>query len=298
MKKDTTQPVTSHKRRHTQITMSQQQNTGDALHNSPLGKSRQYADQYDPSLLYGVPRSLAREAIGLQAGLPFCGADIWNLYELSWLDKTARPVMAMAELRVPVDSPCIIESKSMKLYCNSLNMSRFEDASQVQSLMKGDLSRCAGAPVEVFIDPNPGTTVHLGDPEGICIDLAQLKNHPDSPDPSVLRCLEGKLSERLFSRLFRSRCPVTGQPDWATIIVDYTGEAIDHGAMLEYIISYRTHQSFHEACVEQMFIDIIRQCNPEKLQLTARFTRRGGIDINPVRSTHDDVWTNFRTRFQ
>ncbi len=278
--------------------MAQQHNAGDALHNSPLGKNNQYIDHYDPSLLYGVPRALARKALGLEQKLPFYGTDIWNIYELSWLDDARRPVMAMAELRVPVDSPRIIESKSMKLYCNSFNMSSFDGTRRVQSLMTDDLSRCAGAPVTVHIHQNPVEKICLGNPQGICIDQSALNNHYLCPTPHALRCLEEKLHERLFSCLFRSRCPVTGQPDWATIIIDYAGQAIDHGSLLEYIVSYRTHQSFHETCVEQMYMDISRQCAPERFQITARFTRRGGIDINPTRASHADIWDNVRTPFQ
>lgn len=278
--------------------MSQQTTGDDALDNSPLGKNRQYVDQYDPSLLYGVPRARARQPLGIQEELPFYGVDIWNLYELSWLDKTGRPVIGLAELRVPVDSPRIVESKSMKLYCNSLNMSCFNDVDTVRSLLHTDFSKCAGAPVEVFINPAPGKQVQLGDPAGICIDQAPLSRHHDSPDPTLLNCLEDHRSETLFSRLFRSRCPVTGQPDWATIIVEYSGSAIEPGSLLEYIVSFRTHQSFHESCVEQMYLDISNHCKPEELTVTARFTRRGGIDINPVRASHQKEWSNNRTPFQ
>lgn len=278
--------------------MSQQQTAGDALHNSPLGKSRQYADQYDPSLLYGVPRALAREALNLPDVLPFSGIDIWNIYELSWLDTTGRPVIAIAELRVPVESPRIIESKSMKLYCNSLNMSSFKDASALQLVMTEDFSHCAGAPVEVLIQQNFKEPLQLSDPKGICIDHAPFGRQHEHPCPDVLYCHKEKKKETLFSRLFRSRCPVTGQPDWATVTIDYSGFAIDHGSLLEYIVSYRTHQSFHEACAEQLYMDIIRQCTPEKLQVTARFTRRGGIDINPVRASDKKDWENHRTPFQ
>lgn len=277
--------------------MSQQRSAGDAL-DSPLGKSNQYPEQYDPSLLYGVPRKLARIPLGIEGRLPFYGVDIWNLYEVSWLDPSGRPVIALVELKVPVESPCIIESKSLKLYCNSLNMTSFDDRSRIQSLMTRDLSRCAGAPVEVKLFLCEEEALQLADPEGICIDQAPFHRVMTAPCPDLLCCLQGRQSEILFSRLFRSRCPVTGQPDWATIIVEYSGAAIDHGSLLEYLVSYRRHQSFHEACVEQMFMDIYHQCRPDSLQVTARFTRRGGIDINPIRATRPREWTNCRTPFQ
>ena len=262
----------------------QRHTTDDSLHNSPLGKSGQYPEQYDPSLLYGVPRAVGRSSLGLSDSLPFVGVDIWNVYELSWLDPTGRPTAAMAELRVPVDSPCLIESKSMKLYFNSLNMASFADTHQVREVIAADLSRCAGAPVNVKILENHADPVILTDPQGNCIDQAPFGTTCMKPCPEVLACTGETRREVLFSRLFRSRCPVTGQPDWATIIVAYTGPAVNPGSLLEYIVSYRRHQSFHEACVEQMFVDIKKHCRPDKLEVTARFTRRGGIDINPVRA--------------
>ncbi|WP_028582743.1 NADPH-dependent 7-cyano-7-deazaguanine reductase QueF [Desulfogranum japonicum] len=270
----------------------------NALNNSPLGKTQQYSEQYNPSLLYGVSRDLGRGPLGLTDNLPFTGVDIWNVYELSWLDPTGRPVAAMAELRVPVDSPCLIESKSMKLYFNSLNMTSFKDFLQVQEVISKDLSNCALAPVKVEIRESHRENIILADPLGICIDQCPFNELHAEPCPKVLTCGEEKRSEILFSRLFRSRCPVTGQPDWATLIVEYTGPVIRPDSLLEYVVSYRRHQAFHEACVEQMFLDIRQHCRPQKLQVTARFTRRGGIDINPVRSTHVDTWTNLRTPFQ
>jgi len=268
------------------------------LHNSPLGKAQQYPDQYDPSLLYAVPRAVGRTPLGLVSNLPFVGVDIWNIYELSWLTPSGRPVMAMAELRVPVDSPCLIESKSMKLYCNSLNMTSFADAAEVQAVLTRDLSMCAGAPVGVQIMDGRGLTSVLAEPQGLCIDDFPLEKLHVKPCLSVLQCSGETRREILYSLLFRSRCPVTGQPDWATIIVEYSGLAIDPGSLLEYLVSYRRHQSFHEACVEQIFVDLRQRCRPDKLQVTARFTRRGGIDINPVRATHESCWENIRTPFQ
>jgi len=278
---------------------SQRKHVADEnLHNSPLGKAQQYPDQYDPSLLYAVPRAVGRTPLGLESNLPFVGVDIWNIYELSWLGPSGRPVMAMAELRVPVNSPCLIESKSMKLYCNSLNMTTFADAAEVQAVLAKDLSVSAGVSVGVQIRDFRGLTTVLAEPLGLCIDDFPLSKLHAEPCSSVLQCLGETRQEILYSCLFRSRCPVTGQPDWATIIVEYSGRALDPGSLLEYLVSYRRHQSFHEACVEQIYIDIQQHCRPDRLQVTARFTRRGGIDINPVRATHESRWENIRTPFQ
>jgi len=250
------------------------------------------------------------------------GEDIWNIYELSWLEAGGRPAVAMAVVRVPWDSPCLIESKSLKLYCNSFNMTHFSGVQAVRDAMERDLSQAAGAPVAVdILEPESFAAVAVGEPQGTCIDRAgsdvpaDLPNAPAGTgeglgaggavsavsgnfvydiDPALLACASGVARETLFSRVFRSRCPVTGQPDWATVTVRYAGPRIHAVSLLRYLVSYREHQGFHEACVERIFADILSRCRPDELEVCARFTRRGGIDINPVRSTAPGPWGNLR----
>jgi len=262
----------------------------------PLGKQVAYSFTYDPSLLCPIPRQIGREAAGIAKQVDsWRGEDIWNIYELSWLSESDRPEVAMAELRVPASSPNLIESKSLKLYCNSLNMSRFTDGEAVRKTIEKDLSAAAGARVEVvLIEPKDFAKVTINEPEGICLDDLTIDQVSFAPDPSILAAEHDTTQQTLFSRLFRSCCPVTGQPDWATVAVSYEGKRIVPESLLRYLISYREHAGFHEACVENIFSDIIRQCHPAELTVSARFTRRGGIDINPVRSTGTGPWSNFR----
>jgi len=262
----------------------------------PLGKHVAYSFTYDPSLLCPIPRQPGREAAGIANQVAsWQGEDIWNIYELSWLSESGKPQVAMAELRVPSSSPNLIESKSLKLYCNSLNMSRFTDGEAVRKTMKKDLSAAAGAGVEVvLIEPRDFARVTINELEGICLDEQTIDQVSFIPDPSILATKHDTTQQNLFSRLFRSCCPVTGQPDWATVAVSYEGKRIVPESLLRYLISYREHAGFHEACVENIFSDIISQCRPAELTVSARFTRRGGIDINPVRSTGTGPWPNLR----
>lgn len=262
-----------------------------------LGRQVEHSLYYDPEQLCPIPRDKGRVVAGLISPLTFRhGEDIWNAYELSWLTPSGLPAVAMAEIRVPWTSPCLIESKSLKLYCNSFNMSVFESAGAVRAAMIGDLSRAAGAPVNVsLILPQDFIRQNLSEPEGICLDEQQIRciRHAH-PEPTLLLTGEDIVRETVFTRLFRSRCPVTGQPDWATICVSYAGKRILHQGLLGYLVSYREHQGFHEACVERIHTDITTRCTPVSLEVSARFTRRGGLDINPVRSTHPADWTNPR----
>lgn len=264
---------------------------------SPLGKPARHSRTYDPGHLCPVPRTEGRVAEGLndECFSRCFGEDLWNLYELAWLDENGKPDVAMAEIRVPMQSPNLIESKSLKLYLNSLNMTAFSDATAVSNTLIKDLSAAAGTPVKVrLIPPDRFGRIALKEAAGICID-DQIIAMPDaSVNPAVLKILDMDINETLFSRLFRSVCPVTGQPDFATVIISYQGRRLDPGPLLRYLVSFREHAGFHEACVERIFWDIRNCCGPEKLIVSARFTRRGGIDINPWRATVDTGMPNRR----
>lgn len=256
------------------------------LDDSLLGKSVAGSSHYDPGLLFPIPRSQGRNAIGLSAVLPFHGVDIWNAWELSWLDELGKPQVAVAEIRVPADSPNLIESKSLKLYLNSLNAMRYPDAHHVERLLRDDLGAAAGGAVEVRVmglDRVSEAAIH--DAEGTCIDdLPITIEHYGPPEPAFLCTNPGtRVSETLVSHLLKSNCPVTAQPDWASVVISYQGAAIDRAGLLRYIVSYRNHDEFHEQCVERMFRDLHARCAPDQLSVSARYTRRGGLDINPWR---------------
>lgn len=260
-----------------------------------LGRHANFSPSYDPDQLCPIARDIGRSAARIPDGVRCYGEDIWNIYELSWLTPSGRPEVAMAEVRVPSDSPCLIESKSLKLYCNSFNMSCFADAAAVARAMTQDLSRASGAPVRVeLIAPERFAAVHVREPNGRCLDEVDTSGFVYEIEPEFLVTENQDCREGLFSRLFRSRCPVTGQPDWATVYVRYAGSRILPGGLLRYLVSFREHQGFHEACVERIHADIIQRCRPRELHVSARFTRRGGIDINPVRSTRPGPWDNIR----
>lgn len=256
------------------------------LDDSLLGKSVAGSSHYDPGLLFPIPRSQGRNAIGLSAVLPFHGVDIWNAWELSWLDELGKPQVAVAEIRVPADSPNLIESKSLKLYLNSLNAMRYPDAHHVERLLRDDLGAAAGGAVEVRVmglERVSEAAIH--DAEGTCIDdLPITIEHYGPPEPAFLCTNPGtRVSETLVSHLLKSNCPVTAQPDWASVVISYQGAAIDRAGLLRYIVSYRNHDEFHEQCVERMFRDLLARCAPDQLSVSARYTRRGGLDINPWR---------------
>ncbi|MFL9814814.1 NADPH-dependent 7-cyano-7-deazaguanine reductase QueF [Stutzerimonas sp. VN223-3] len=256
---------------------------------SPLGKSSAYVANYSPEQLFPIPRAPKWAELGLTADtLPYRGVDIWNCYELSWLLPSGKPVVAIGEFAIPADSPNIIESKSFKLYLNSLNQSVFESREALVAVMTNDLSAAAGKPVEVRL-----RTLDEVAEEGIarlpgrCIDeLDVAMDHYDSPRTDLLRCdAERQIEECLHSHLLKSNCPVTGQPDWGTVVVDYRGAALDPASLLAYLVSFRQHADFHEQCVERIFLDLQRLLKPERLSVYARYVRRGGLDINPYRSS-------------
>ncbi|WEJ74125.1 NADPH-dependent 7-cyano-7-deazaguanine reductase QueF [Pseudomonas sp. PSE14] len=256
---------------------------------SPLGKSSQYVSTYAPELLFPISRTTKWAELGLTAQtLPYQGVDIWNCYELSWLTASGKPVVAIGEFAIPAQSPNIIESKSFKLYLNSLNQTAFDSAEAVRAVMERDLSAAAGAPVGVRVrslDEVAGEGVATL--EGTCIDDLDLAvDSYDHPRPELLRCDDTRrVDEVLYSHLLKSNCPVTGQPDWGTLVVEYSGPALDAASLLAYVVSFRQHQDFHEQCVERIYLDLLRLLQPAHLTVYARYVRRGGLDINPYRSS-------------
>lgn len=257
------------------------------LSHGPLGQSVTYVSQYDPSLLFPIARAHNRQALNLANGpLPFTGVDLWNAYELSWLDAKGKPRVAMATFSVPADSPNIIESKSFKLYLNSFNQTRLVNSAALRGRLERDLSAAAGAPVGLdFILPQRFGELRMGELDGIYIDKLDIEIDTYEPAPELLRARPGDVvEETLCSRLLKSNCPVTGQPDWASVQIRYRGQPIDRESLLRYVISFRQHAEFHEHCVERIFTDIMQACAPEQLTVYARYTRRGGLDINPWRS--------------
>jgi len=262
----------------------------------PLGLASQYPDQYDPSLLFPIPRVENRLKLGLKLGqaLPFVGVDIWNAFELSWLNKKGKPQIALAEFQVPADSPNMIESKSFKLYLNSFNSARFYDEAEVRERLITDLSAVAGSKISTRINPTEAIAKKgIQEMSGVLMDRLDIEVDPKlSADPALLEVNEvfGPIEQCLVSHLLKSNCPVTGQPDWASIQIRYQGRPILEEGLLRYLIGFRQLGEFHEHCAETIFCDIKRQCKPDKLSVYARYTRRGGLDINPFRTDHNAPW--------
>lgn len=248
----------------------------------PLGREVAYPDRYDAGLLFPIPRALGRGEIGLRYdALPFAGHDRWHAYELSWLDVRGKPVVATATLAVPADSPHLVESKSLKLYLNSLNAARFESPARVRETIAADLSRAAGAPVVVEF----GLPSFETDDASMSIDDLDVEiDRYGPPDAALLAVHDDVVEETLRSDLLKSNCPVTGQPDWATVRIAYRGPRVDRAGLLRYLVSFRDHAEFHEQCVERIFVDLLAHCRCEALSVEARYTRRGGLDINPWRA--------------
>jgi 7-cyano-7-deazaguanine reductase len=262
----------------------------------PLGKTSSYPDRYAPDTLCRIERADNRRRIGLRAALPFSGIDIWNAWDLTWLDERGQPRSATAEFRIPADSPGIVESKSMKLYLGSFAMSEFASADAVRELIAADLGKCTGAAVSVRIDTLGATQGRgLQRLPGESLDLIRADCTEWEVNANLLHSDANILvSEDLYSDSLRSLCPVTGQPDLGSVLVCYEGPRIDRGSLLRYIVSYRQHRDFHENCVERMFVDIVDRCGAEKLTVYARYQRRGGIDINPFRSNFENTPRNLR----
>ncbi|MDK9558152.1 NADPH-dependent 7-cyano-7-deazaguanine reductase QueF [Marinobacter sp. M216] len=261
-----------------------------ALHDAPLGKASEYPDHYDPALLFPVARDENRRRLGLSDGRwPWFGEDLWQAWEVSWLRHSGVPAVAWAEIRFPAASPSIVESKSLKLYLNSFNQAVFSSMEQVAETMAEDLSSACGAAVQVEMKSVDASAEAVGRPVGHeLIDDEPVTDPTYEYSSEVLAAGVEVVTESLCSHLLKSNCPVTGQPDWATLLVTYTGPRIDRGALLKYVVGFRQKQDFHEHCVETVFTDLMARCQPEKLTVCARYTRRGGLDINPWRSTEPD----------
>lgn len=269
-----------------------------AAEHSPLGKSSEYVSTYTPSLLFPIPRAAKWAELGLSADtLPYTGVDVWNCFELSWLLPSGKPVVAIGEFSIPADSPNIIESKSFKLYLNSLNQTPFASVDALEKVLVQDLSGAAGKPVGVKVrrleEVEAKGVVSL---PGVCIDDLDITvSSYDHPQPELLRCDPARIvEESLHSHLLRSNCPVTSQPDWGSVCITYTGAALDPASVLAYLVSFRQHSDFHEQCVERIFTDLQRLLQPQKLTVFARYVRRGGLDINPYRSTEALDFANGR----
>ncbi len=262
---------------------------------SELGKSSTYVDQYDAALLFPIARRPKRDEIGLATTLPFFGADLWTAYELSWLNPRGKPQLAIARITVPAESTHIVESKSVKLYLNSFNNSVFVDANEVQTRLREDLSAAiwqggnimSSVGVQLVL-PQDFDKEPVHELDGLNLDRLDLECTHYQPAPELLTAQsnEAPVTETLTSQLLKSNCLVTGQPDWGSVRISYTGPQIDQAGLLQYIVSFRNHNEFHEQCVERIFMDIWRRCKPSKLEVYARYTRRGGVDINPWRTSH------------
>jgi 7-cyano-7-deazaguanine reductase len=268
---------------------------------SPLGKASAYADRYDASLLFPIARATKREEIGLHANAPspFFGADMWTAFELSWLNLRGKPQVALAHFTIPCESPNIIESKSFKLYLNSFNNSQFPDAEAVLAHLRADVNEAVWRGVTVqssvgvrLIGPELFDREPIYELDGLNLDRLDIECHRYTPAPDLLQTVDnpgsaqGPVSEVLVSNLLKSNCLVTGQPDWGSVQISYTGAAIEQEGLLQHLVSFRNHNEFHEQCVERIFMDIWTRCKPLKLTVYARYTRRGGLDINPFRTSH------------
>jgi 7-cyano-7-deazaguanine reductase len=261
---------------------------------SPLGKASTYTEHYDASILFPMPRADSRAELGIDSGasLPFYGVDFWNAFELSWLEPSGKPCVALAHVTVSAASPNIIESKSLKLYLNSFNQTVFSSTDEVRDCLMRDLSAVAGAEVAAeLVLPQQFSEQRIASLDGLCLDTLPVSIDTYTPHPDFLLAhTEAQaVTETLVTHLLRSNCPVTEQPDWGSLQIAYTGHPIDHEGLLKYIVSLRRHNGFHESCVERIFMELMRRCSPLRLSVYARYTRRGGIDINPFRASHANI---------
>ena len=275
---------------------------------SQLGKSSAYVDQYDASLLFPLPRLTKREEIGAAINPPFFGADLWTSFEVSWLNLRGKPQVALAHFTIPCETPNLIESKSFKLYLNSFNNTRFADASEVLARLRSDLSEATwrgsqtqGSVGVRLLEADQFDAQQVHELDGLLLDRLDVECTRYTPAPELLRANHGEapVSETLVSNLLKSNCLVTGQPDWGSVQIQYSGAQIEQEGLLQYLVSFRNHNEFHEQCVERIFMDIWSRCKPIKLAVYARYTRRGGLDINPFRTSHPGALpANVRTARQ
>ena len=266
---------------------------------SELGKKSDYDATYNPEKLYPIPRAPKRIALGIDpANLPFFGIDCWNHYEVSWLNEKGKPMVAIAEMIYDCSSPMLIESKSLKLYFNSFNNTHFKNTTKLEMLIKKDMEARVEAPVLITISPletlKNAPLLHSFFGENI--DELDIECSTYQVDASFLQVSEQVVEETLCSDLLKSNCLVTNQPDWGSIQIIYKGKKINREGLLKYLISYRNHNEFHEQCIERIFIDIMRHCKPESLTVYGRYTRRGGLDINPYRTTEKTPFEGKNTR--
>jgi 7-cyano-7-deazaguanine reductase len=263
---------------------------------SPLGKNTVYVETYSPELLFPIPRTFARDKIGIDSGnIPFMGVDIWTGYEISWLNLKGKPEIAMGEFFFPCTSPNVVESKSFKLYLNSFNQSQFESIKHVQETIRKDLSIAIESNIDLHLFP----LLHSDQPRlkefsGICLDSLDIETDVYEVNKEFLGTTPVFVEETLYTNLLKSNCLATGQPDWGSVQIQYSGPKIDHKGLLKYFISFRRHAGFAEHCVEQFYYDIMNKCSPEHLSVYGRYTRRGGLDINPFRSNFENNPKNIR----
>lgn len=265
------------------------------LPDSLLGKKFAYPSTYDASWLFPVSRSIARDMIGIKTPLPFSGFDHWTGYELSWLNSKGKPMVAIADFIFPCESKHIVESKSFKLYLNSFNQTKFDSLQEVKEVLSKDLNNCIGVSVNVrvySIDENNQTA--LANFSGKCLDDLDIDFNCYELNPEFLKTGKKYAEETVYSHLLKSNCLATGQPDWGSVLIKYAGPQINHADLLRYIVSFRNHAGFNEHCIEQMYYDILHRCKPEKLSIYGRYTRRGGLDINPYRTNFPDNPSSIR----
>jgi 7-cyano-7-deazaguanine reductase len=264
-----------------------------SFYDTPLGRPSEYVSQYTPSLLYPIARERLRQGLILESDhLPFAGADLWTAWELSWLDRDGKPEVGVAQLRVPAGSRAVFESKSLKLYLASFSQTAFSSAYDVVRTLEMDLSVTVGADVAVdLLSMSQALQAGIGTFPGECLDTLKIAAPVYLPDAGILEVVEdGRVvAESVYSNLLRTLCPVTGQPDIGSIQIIYSGTRINRESLLRYIVSFREHPGFHEQCVERIFLDIMDRCRPRDLTVYARYNRRGGIDINPFRSTGKSI---------
>ena len=256
---------------------------------SPLGKPSAYADQYDASLLFAMPRAPKRAELGITGTPPFFGADMWTAFELSWLNLRGKPQLALVHITVPCESPNIIESKSFKLYLNSFNNTRFADARDVRERIRADIGAAVGVGIGIkTLGPELFDQEPVHEMDGLNLDRLDVECIHFTPAPELLFAEfdEPPVTETLTSNLLKSNCLVTGQPDWGGVQISYSGAQINQEGLLQYLVSFRNHHEFHEQCVERIFMDVWARCKPIKLSVYARYTRRGGLDINPFRTSY------------